>query len=277
MASSTVRFTGRWLSGLMLLMGVALLGPLARWLTNEWLTNDYYSHGFLIPVVSGYLAWRKRSRLHPQTDYRGMVLAALAAGGYLYAFYARAFHWAAVAAIFLLAGIVWAQWGWSGLKELAFPLAFLAFMVPLPWVEASSVPLSLLTGRLATGIMQGMGMDVSVQGAAVSLPRVNLVVGAQCSGVRSLISLFALAAIWSYVVEGPWLRRLLLWVAVIPLAILGNIFRVSSLLWVANRWGAAAGFTYYHTYSGFVFFALALSLLLFLARGLGCHRIRKDL
>ncbi|HID34111.1 MAG TPA: exosortase/archaeosortase family protein, partial [Anaerolineae bacterium] len=171
----------------------------------------------------------------------------------------------------------WTYWGWSGLKKLAFPLAFLIFMIPFPFIEASSLPLSLFTGQLATRLMQMMGMEVTVQGAAVSLPNANLVVGAQCSGVRSIISLAALAAVYAYMVEGSWPRKTLLFLAVIPIAVLGNIFRVSSLLWVANRWGADAGFTYYHEYSGFAIFAFAFILLILTARLFRCHRIRNDL
>jgi len=78
-------------------------------------------------------------------------------------------------------------------------------------------------------------------------------------------------------VEGSWLRKLLLFLSVIPIAILGNILRVSSLLGVANRWGAEAGFTFYHNYSGFVFFGAALALFILFARMLGCSRIRNDL
>jgi exosortase len=176
-----------------------------------------------------------------------------------------------------VAGAVAAYWGWAGLKKVLFPLAWLIFMIPFPFVEASSLPLSLFTGQIATRLMQLAGLDVRVQGAAVSLPGAQLVVGAQCSGVRSIITLLALAAIFTYIVQGSWWRKALLFLAIIPIAIIGNIFRVSSLLLVANQWGAQAGFTYYHDYSGFVFFALAFSLMLLMARFLRCHTIRNDL
>ncbi len=265
------------LIGLMALLAAMLLAPVGRWLAGEWWSNDYYSHGLLVPLVSGFFAWRILPRLTRRPDNRGLLLIALGVLIYLIALYQRAFHIAALGMIALLAGAVWTYWGWPGLKKMAFPLAFLVFMIPFPFVEASSLPLSLLTGRIATRIMQAAGLNVTVQGAAVSLPNAHLVVGAQCSGVRSIITLFALAAVFAYVVQGSLLRKALLFLAVIPIAVLGNIMRVSSLLWVANRWGADAGFTYYHDYSGFVFFGVSFALLIFLAQILGCSKIRSDL
>ncbi len=265
------------LTALILSMGAVLLLPLGRWLAGEWWSNDYYSHGVIVPLVSGFFAWRILPRLDRTPDNRGLILVGLGTAAYLYFLAYRAFHLAALAMIVMLAGAAWTYWGWSGLKKLVFPLAFLIFMVPFPFVEASSLPLSLFTGQLATRLMQALGMDVTVQGAAVSLPNANLVVGAQCSGVRSIISLAALTAVFAYVVEGSWPRKLILFLAVIPIAVLGNLFRVSSLLWVANRWGADAGFTYYHDYSGFAFFAFSFILLILTARLLGCNRIRNDL
>ncbi len=268
--------TTRLFTALILLMGAVLLLPLWRWLLLEWWSNDYYSHGLLVPWISGFFAWRIISRLERNPDDRGLVLVAISVALYLVFLYYRAFHLAALGMILLLAGMVWTYWGLAGLRKLAFPLAFLIFMVPFPFVEASSLPLSLLTGQLATRLMQALGLDVTVQGAAVTLPNANLIVGAQCSGVRSIITLFTLAAVFTYLVEGHWARKLLLFLAVIPIAILGNIFRVSSLLWVANEWGADAGFTYYHDYSGFVFFAFSFLLLILLAQILGCNKIRSE-
>ena len=268
----------RWLlPGLMLLLAAILLAPMGRWLAGEWWSNDYYSHGVLVPLVSGFFAWRILPRLERKPDDRGLALVGLGALVYVVMLYQRAFHLAALGMILMLAGVVWTYWGWAGLKKMAFPLGFLIFMIPFPFVEASSLPLSLLTGQIATRIMQFAGLDVTVQGAAVTLPHAHLVVGAQCSGVRSIITLFALAAVFAYVVEGSVFRKTLLFLSVIPIAVLGNILRVSSLLWVADHWGADAGFTYYHDYSGFLFFGISFALLLLLARFLRCSTIRSDL
>ena len=265
------------LIGLIALLMAVLLAPVSRWLLSEWWSNDYYSHGLLVPLVSGFFAWRIMPRLARQPDDRGLLLVGVSALGYVAMLYSRSFHFAALAMILLLAGVIWTYWGWPGLKKMLFPLGFLIFMIPFPFVEVSSLPLSLLTGQIATRLMQAAGLNVTVQGAAVSLPHANLVVGAQCSGVRSIVTLFTLAAIYAYLVQGALMRKLILFLAVLPIAVLGNLFRVSSLLGVANRWGVEAGFTYYHDYSGFVFFGIAFALLILFAQLLGCSKIRNDL
>ena len=263
--------------GAIALLGAVIFAPVGRWLVLEWVSSDYYSHGPLVPLVSLFFAWRVIPRLERHFDNRGLMLLSVSMAAYLLALSYRAYYMAALIMIVILAGMAWSYWGWQGLRKLAFPLVFLVFMIPFPFVEASSLPLSLLTGQIATRLMQTLGLEVSVQGAAVSLANVNLVVGAQCSGVRSIVSLFTLSAVFVYVVEGTWERKLLLFFSVIPAAIIGNILRVSSLLLVANQWGAEAGFKYYHDYSGFVFFFFVLLTLLSIAKLLKCDKIRSAL
>jgi len=57
---------------------------------------------------------------------------------------------------------------------------------------------------------------------------------------------------------------------VIPLALVANTIRIAVLLIVANAWGTVAAMDYYHDYSSYVFFALALGLLFLLSGGLRC-------
>jgi exosortase len=258
-------------------LGLLLLLPTLRWLVNEWWSNDYYSHGVLVPVVSAYFVWRLLPRLERRPSNLGLLLLVAALAVYLVALFQRAFFVSALGMIGLLAGLVWYLWGDIALRRLAFPLAFLIFMVPLPFVEASSLPLSLLTGQISTRVMQLFGMNVVVHGASVSLPNANLVVGAQCSGLRSIVALFTLVAVFAYIVEGPRLSKILLALSAIPIAILGNIFRVSTLLLVADKWGVEAGFRYYHDYSGIFFFLFAFLCLILLGQLLRCRTIRSDL
>jgi exosortase/archaeosortase family protein len=103
------------------------------------------------------------------------------------------------------------------------------------------------------------------------------VVGAECSGLRSIVTLMTLVAIVIFMLEGPWQSKVLLAMSAIVIAAFGNVLRVASLLGVAHFWGADAAFTYYHDYSGIVFFLGALALLLFFSRLVGCREIREDI
>ena len=110
----------------------------------------------------------------------------------------------------------------------------------------------------------------------MTLPNADLVIGAQCSGVNSLIALVALMVLVAYLLDGPMWSRVVLVLLAVPLALLGNILRVASLLFVARAWGAEAAFTFYHDYSGILFFVAVLALIYPLTRLLRFGHLRYE-
>ena len=259
-----------------------LTWPAWRWLWNEWMGNEYYSHGLLIPPLVLFLIWQRMRRddsfrWQPGAGYGGgLILLAVAIALYLWFANQRAYYLASFAMIGMIAGLIWLLGGRSALRTLIFPIAYLALMVPLPQVERATLPLAMFTGVCAGGIVRFLGLDVTIVGNSVTLPNADLVIGAQCSGVNSLIALTALMALVAYLVEGPLWARVTMVVLAVPLALLGNILRVASLLFVAREWGADAAFTFYHDYSGIAFFVAILLLLYPLARLLRCDELRPN-
>ncbi len=269
-------------TGLIGILLLALFYPTLKWLVGEWLGNDYYSHGLLVPLISTFLAWRLWIKWPPeQRRIRPAAIGLLPLGvgliGYLYALLQRAYFAASLAMIVIIAGLVWYLLGTAALRRFAFPIGFLFFMVPLPFVEPFSVPLAQLTGAVSAAIVRLFGVPIIVNGAQISLPNAELVVGAECSGLRSIVTLITLVALVIFLVEGAWWKKLLLALSSSLIAALGNVIRVASLLVVANIWGADAAFKYYHDYSGIVFFLSALALLLAFSWVLGCREIRDDI
>ncbi len=259
---------------LALLAFAALTWPIWRWLWGEWWSNDYYSHGLLILPVSAYLAWRRWPKGKVPGDNRGLILTTCGMGIYLFFIAEKGHYLAGLCMPILLAGLVWTFGGLRLLQNLAFPLGFLAFMVPLPFVERATLPLALWTGVSSSSLTRWLGLDIAVTGVAVQLPNTELVIGAQCSGINSIISLFTLTALVAYALTGPLWGRLTLVGAAIPLALLSNVLRVANLLWVARLFGVEAAFRFYHDYSGPIFFLVALLLIILLARLLRCKAIR---
>jgi len=268
---------GRWPLLALGIVGAFVAWPTLRWLAHEWWTNDYYSHGPLVPLVSAFLAWRLWPTIRPRPANAGIPVLIVGLAAYLAALASRAFFVASLALIVILAGLVWFLWGTQALRRMAFPLAFLLFMTPFPFVEASTVPLARFTSVCASGLIRLFGVEAVIGGSQIALPNVALAIGAPCSGVRSLISLLTLVVVALYLVQAPLWRKALLALAIIPLALLGNIVRVASLLGVAAAWGVEAGFAYYHELSGIAFFLVALLGLLLLSRMLRCHTLRADL
>jgi exosortase len=268
-----------------LLAGVGFLAltvPVWRWLWSEWMSNDYYSHGLLIAPVALYLSVQRfrndDSLVYPsgKGNLYGVILLAVALGAYVYFLQARALYLAAFAMVAMLAGLVWALGGTNVVRKLAFPIAYLIFMIPLPSWDRITLPLALFTGVCSGNLVQFLGLDVTIIGNAVSLPNAELVIGAQCSGVNSLIALVSLMVLVAYLLDGPIWSRIALVLLAIPLAVIGNILRVSTLLFVARAWGAQAAFTYYHDYSGIFFFIGVLLLVYPLTRVLRFGHLRYE-
>jgi exosortase len=261
---------------------ILLTWPVWRWLWGEWMGNDYYSHGILIPPVSAFLAYQRfkndRSLVWSagQGSNFGLIVLAISLAGFLFFLVNKAYYLAALAMIGLLAGLVWVWGGTTAIRKLIFPVSYLALMVPLPFIERSTLPLAMFTGVCSGALVKFFGLDVTIVGNAVTLPNADLVIGAQCSGVNSLIALTALMALAAYLLRGPLWGRLTLVVFSAPLAIAGNILRVSSLLFVARSFGADAAFVFYHDYSGPGFFAVVLALMLPITRALRCNTLRPE-
>ncbi|MCB9138480.1 MAG: exosortase/archaeosortase family protein [Caldilineaceae bacterium] len=254
--------------------------PVWQWLWREWMGNDYYSHGVLIPLVTLYLIvqrFRRDATLPwPPRGGSNLGLVLLIPGLLLYLYFlnGKAYYLAAFAMIGLLAGLIWTLGGTLTLRKLLFPVAYLIFMVPVPFIERSTLPLAMFTGVCSTGLVRVLGLEMTVTGNAITLPNADLVIGAQCSGINSLIALLALTTLAAYLFDGPVWARIVLVLLAFPLALLGNILRVASLLFVAAWQGADAAFIFYHDYSGPVFFVLMLALLALLARSLRVDKLR---
>lgn len=261
---------------------VLITWPVWQWLWLEWLSNEYYSHGLLIVPVALFLAFRRvrnDPKLRSALAHRngaGLILLGGTLAFYLYALQQRAYYLAAFAIIGMIAGLVWTLAGPTPLRRLAFPIGYLILMVPLPVLDRITLPLALFTGYCSGALVQLLGLDVTITGNAVTLPNANLVIGAQCSGVNSLISLVALLMLVAYLLEGSIVARILLVALALPLALLANILRVAALLFVARVWGAEAGFTFYHDYSGIFFFLAALALTPPLTRALRFGSLRPE-
>lgn len=254
-----------------------LFYPTWRWVAGEWLSNPYYSHGILVIAVSAYLIWRSSRRL-PFTapDNRALVALIGFGGLYLYLLNRYTFYMAAFVSVVVVASVIWLLWGLPALRRLAFPLAFLWLAIPLPIVERATLPLSLWAGKASTTLVSWLGLDVVVNGAAVQLPNTTLTIGAQCSGINSLIALLTLTVLAAYLLRGPWWGKFALVASAVPLAILGNVLRIANLLVVARYWGVDSAFNFYHNYAGGIFFVLVVLLMLPLSKVLQCKTLRWD-
>ncbi|MFQ5855781.1 MAG: exosortase/archaeosortase family protein [Anaerolineae bacterium] len=256
-------------------MGFVFL-PTLRWLVQSWLGNPYYSHGFLVPAVAGYLIWRKRSVAVEPWD-AGLAVVALGVGLHIASMPWQLHILSAAGLLVLIVGLLLTFVGRRAVEQWAFPLVFLGTMIPLPFVERLSPPLEAFVARYAALCVRPLGVAATTIGAQVRLASTAFTVGAPCSGLRSIVALLTLTALFVYIVRGPWWGKATLLVAALPIAITANLMRVSSLFFVAENLGADAGLRYYHTLSSPMLFLFAFGMLLLASRSVRCHAIRPDI
>lgn len=258
-----------------------LLYPALVWLVRSWLSNPYYTHGFLVPLLAALLAWRQWRHLAAEPrrsePWIGLPVTAASLMGVVWAMGWQNYVVAVLAVVSLSIGILLYLEGWGRLRHWLFPLLFLAFMVPLPFVDLVSPWFESFTTRSAATLARLVGIAVVPQGGELSLPGTTLVVGAPCSGLRSLVAMVTMAVGWIYLVEGRPAAKALLLAAVVPLVMLSNVLRIAILLAVARFLGREPALTYYHDWSSPVLFLMAVGLMLILGKVLGCWRVRDDI
>lgn len=236
-------------------------------LVQDWATDDNYSHGFLIVPISLYLAWERRDRLlRAPLAPSSLGLIVLVGGivllvaGVLGAelFVTR------IALLAVLTGGILYIFGWVHLRLLAFPLALLLLMIPIPAIIFNQVafPLQLLASRFAAGVLSLWGIPVLREGNVIILAHTTLEVAEACSGIRSLMSLVTLGILLGYFTESRSWVRWVLGLVTIPTAILANGLRVAGTGILAHYWGAEMAEGFFHTFSGWLIFGFAFGMVL---------------
>ena len=260
----------RWL---LLVASLAALFPhVVEGLVLQWSRDGNYSHGFVVPLISGFILWQMRRelrevRLRPSFWGLGIILGSI---GVLFLgslgaelFLARMGFWGT------LCGLVVYVAGWQFARRIWFPLFFLLFMIPLPAVIYYQIvfPLQLLASRLATSLLELLNFfPVLREGNVLILPHTTMEVVEACSGIRSLFSLLAVTTAYVYFAEkSSWLRVFLV-AMIVPLAIVSNALRVVVAALLTNRYGDGMSEGFVHELLGWLIFLAAMGMMLLLHR-----------
>jgi exosortase len=262
---------------LLLVYGATLKG-----LTLEWASSPDASYGAILAAVALAIAWRRRDavRLAMQTpSHHAGGLALLVSGLLLYmigqlgadVFATR------VSLVVVVAGATWYLAGGRAARVLAPPLFFLLLAVPLPAliVNAITLPMQLVASRLAEGLLSMAGVPVFRDGNILELQTTSLQVAEACSGLRSLISLTAIACLIAWATERSVARRAVVVAAAIPIAIALNGVRIAATGIAVETWGRHMARGGWHEFSGWVTFVVAVLVLMQFQRVLPHVRWRR--
>ena len=257
-----------WQGGLLIAVFIGLYAPVLVRLVRQWNTDADYSHGFLVPFLSAYLIWQRREKLAQvvRCPSNWGLLVVLGSIGLLFlgSLGAELFL-TRISMIATICGLIIYFSGWRLLRALAFPLAFLLFAIPIPVLIYNQIvfPLQFIASRFATSCLEALNLfPIMREGNVLIMPGMRLEVVEACSGIRSLMSLLALAAGYGYLAEKSVPVRWFLFLAMIPLAIISNGTRVMITALMTNYIGPQAAEGFMHEFSGWVIFVVATALFL---------------
>ena len=233
------------------------------WLTGHWSRISNYSHGPLIPVIAALLVWWKRRELVAApivpTPW-GIAVVAVAVGSYYVGVKAVQPRLVVFSFVVLLYGLALALGGREPFRILFFPITFLLLMIPLNFLdEQVGFPLRQLVASTATALLNSLGIETVRIGTGIYSRVFRFDVADPCSGIRSLMALTTVTAAYAYVTQHTQWKRWVLFLSAMPLAVLGNLARVTSIALVAQVYGQEVASKAYHEYSGYIVFGVALS------------------
>ena len=261
----------RWIRALQGATILALLAAVyfrvARELWTVWTTNDNYSHGPLVPLTSLALVWLRRRELRAvrwAPDARGLPLVALACAMLISGMRADLFALQGYSLIVMLYGLSLVLLGAAATRVLAFPVGYLVFMLTFPPLVMNTLSYALkeITVRLSTHAAEALGVTLQRSGMTLYLEGGVLRMENPCSGLRSLLALLATGAVFAYLQPGGWIRRLLILLAAVPIAMIGNAVRITLLILVGHYVGVKEATGAFHDWTGMLIYAIALAGLL---------------
>lgn len=235
-------------------------------LVRQWASDDNYSHGFLIVPIALYCAWERRDLLR-RTERRphpaGLVIVLLSLVVFAMGVLAAELFLTRISLVGVIAGAMLFVWGAGHVRVLAFPLALLPLMVPLPTIVFNRIalPLQLIASRVGETTIAALGIPVLRDGNILELPTMTLAVAEACSGIRSLISLVTLAIVLAHFTGRSGWGKAVVVASAVPIAIAANAARVAGTGVMAHWVGRSAAEGFFHGFSGWLLFVTAFGAL----------------
>ena len=256
-----------WLIAAFLLVYGQILRPLVQ----EWWSNDDYAHGLFTPFAVAYLVYDRRKELfniEANPSAIGFVIILASQALLLVGFLGAEFFLQRTSMLLFTAGLILYIWGWRALSQTAFALILFLLAIPLPAIVFNyfALPLQLLASSLAEGVLDMLHVSVYREGNILQLPHGLLLnVTEACSGIRSLVSLLALAALTTMIPRFrsmPGWARIAFILSSVPIALVANALRVTATGVLAFNFGIGAAEGFLHSFTGAFVFVFAFAALL---------------
>ncbi len=267
------------ISALMLIWGYSAIQAFNKggensvfgWLTKIWLSSGGGSgHEWFIPLISGFLLYRNKeriSKIEKKIDWKGLLLLIPSLLLFALSFRMVQPRVAMFALPLILLGGTWYLAGWKAAKITLFPFLFLWISIPLPSTNQATVQLQVIATELGHWGGNLLGVDTYVQGTDLRSTGDHwgsFSIEGGCSGMNSLMALFMISFAWAYLAKVAMWKKLILCLSALPIAIIGNGVRITSIVFMAEYVSADFAANTWHDWSGLLLF-FPVSLL-----GLAC-------
>jgi len=264
----------RWQGVVLLLMTAWLYASILARLFLQWVGPNHdpnFEHGIFVPLFALFVLWQDRKKLQaiaPAPSWTGLPLVVFSLLMLALGVLGAELFFSRVSLLLLLAGLIILFRGWTFFRAVLFPWAFLILMIPIPSLILQQItfPLQLQAARLATGLLELVGVPVLRQGNVIVLASMPLDVAEACSGIRSLLTLVTLAIIYGYLMETRTWARVVLAISAVPIAVAANSFRIFGTGLLVQYWDPDKALGFFHTFSGWLIFVVALVMLVALHR-----------
>lgn len=233
----------------------------------RWSIQEEYSHGFLIPLVTLYILWEKRMLIQASIGpplWSGAVIVLLALVVFIVGEISALFILIQYSFVFLLIGLSLATIG-KATKYTYVPILLLLFAIPLPYVieVVLTAKLQLISSWLGVSFIRLCNIPVFLEGNVIDLGVYKLQVVEACSGLRYLFPLMSLGFITAYFYHAPFWKRVIVFLATIPITIFMNSFRIGAIGVMVDNWGISMAEGFLHDFEGWIIF-MACAAILFL-------------
>lgn len=216
---------------------------LSRLLTLQ--LNADWAHILLIPFFSVYYLFLHRQRILTtprRVSMPGLLMVLAAIASFIFWVYpGRNDMFQGLSMVACLFGIAWFLLGPTMMRVIWFAIAYLVFTVKVSdmiW-DRLAWKLQLIAAQSSEIVLNFLGfflgLDAQVRGATIDLavrgvpldPPLN--VAEACSGLRMLMAFIALGVAITFMTPRPWWQRLIMLAATVPIAVLVNVGRVTTL------------------------------------------------
>ena len=235
-------------------------------MVGVWKSEPDYSHGYLVLPLAALILYLRADSfpgIRSRVSYGGLSLVFVAivmrlGSRLVYADFLDG--WAIVP---MVAGACWFLLGRKAALWASPAIVFLFFMVPLPYQAESLLSWKLqgVATALSTVMLRVLGQPAVAEGHVIWLNGEQLFVEQACSGLRIFVGVIAFAYFWAAISDRSWMDRIVLLSAAIPMALIANSIRITSIGLLYSMFDNEMPRSLAHDFTGLAMIPLAFAML----------------